>query len=81
MVKFFLQHFLMLHGVACTCLVTSRRAGARALIRFDLPSNILQQFGHTCATVHNNFVSCYIEMLLAFGKLLHNVSQRDPTML
>ncbi len=90
MVKFFSQHLATFLNVAwsCTRLATFAQhccAGARALVRncaiqhnATYCNRVAKRVQHV---VYNNVALCSVQMLRAFGQLLHNISQHDPTML
>ena len=86
MVKFFSQHFeccMMLYSFGhvratllrrrtCTCSVCANQHVATGW------PNVCNMLGHV---VPNNVAICCVEMLRAFGQLLHNILQYDPMML
>ena len=86
MVKFFSQHFgccMMLYSfgrVRATLLRRSTRTSSVCAIQHVATGwpNVCNMLGHV---VPNNVAICCDEMLRAFGRLLHNILQYDPTML
>ena len=86
MVKFFSQHFeccMMLYSfghVRATLLRRNTRTSSVCAIQHVATGwpNVCNMLGHV---VPNDVAICCVEMLRAFGQLLHNILQHDPTML
>ena len=86
MVKFFSQHFrccMMLYSFAhvrATLLRRSTRTSSVCAIQHVATGwpDVCNMLGHV---VPNNVAICCVEMLRAFGQLLHNILQHGPTML
>ena len=84
--KFFKQHFeccMMMYSfghVRATLLRRSMRTSSVCAIQHVATGwpNVFNMLGHV---VPNNVAICCVEMLRAFGQLLHNILQHDPTLL
>ena len=84
MVKFFSQPFWMLHDVVLFCnIVTPEHAHLFRLRHPTCCNKVVKRRATCCAQQFcaMRFALCCVEMLRAFGQLLHNISQHDTTML